>query len=121
MKKMLCFLLVITAAMAYLTSCKKESSINPTLNALGLKDTLTDTIPHHPTDSLPHDSVHCHPHDTIPHDTIPHFPHDTVPYPPYDTFPHNPIDTPFNPPVYPPVYPPIDSFPNHDSLSVRHG
>jgi hypothetical protein len=104
MNKMLCFLLVITAAMVYLTSCKKESSINPTLNALGLRDTLTDTVPHHPTDSLPHDSIPGHPHDTIPHDTIPHFPHDTMPYPPYDTLPH---------------YPPIDSLPTHDSSFVR--
>jgi hypothetical protein len=113
MKKMLCFLLVITAAMVYLTSCKKESSVNPTLNALGLRDTLTDST-NHPTDSLPHDSLPCHHHDSIPghpHDTIPHLPHDTVPYPPYDTFPHYPVDTTY--------YPPIDSFPTHDSSLVR--
>jgi|GEM_PF-3182871 len=112
MNKMFCFLLVITAAMAYLTSCKKESSISPTLNALGLRDTLTDTVPHHPTDSLPNDSLPCHHHDSIPghpHDTIPHWPHDTIPYnPPYDST------------TYPP-YPPIDSIPSHDSLSVIHG
>jgi hypothetical protein len=124
MRKMLCFLLVMTVGMAYITSCKKESSINPKLNALGLRDTLTDTLSHPPTDSLPTDSVPHHPHDTIPHnphDTVPHFPHDTVPFPPHDTVPNYPPHDSTTYPPYPPYYPPIDSFPTHDSLSRRHG
>jgi hypothetical protein len=95
MIKLRIFLFVMVLAMAYLTSCKKESSIRPELNKLGLRDTV-------PTDSIP--GHH-------PHDTIPHVPHDTVPFPPHDSLPDYPVDTT----TYPPYYPPIDSIPTHDT------
>jgi hypothetical protein len=71
MKKMLCFLLVLTAGMAYITSCNKEGSRD--LDAL--KDSLGG-------DSIPvHDTVPCHYHDSIPvGDSFPPSPHDSIPF-----------------------------------------